>query len=179
MEAVTATGLGPYLDSVRNSTIWLPTDVAFQSANLASYNTAQLRAILMYHLTPNMAIYSTAMPAGAIPSGLQGQNINVAFVADGARVNDAAVDLADTFAANNVVIHIVNRVFVPTTVPEVPLPTVSNSPVVPGPSGSSTVAARATGTAKPTVSAKAKNSANSLASTGAGLTLMFVASLFL
>jgi hypothetical protein len=103
---------------------WVPVDAAFTSLNLASYTTEQLKAILLYHLTPRVA-YSTQLNPGDLPTNLQGQTLSLQVGQEGVSINGATVVLADTFTTAGI-IHVINKVLIPNSFPatvSVPTPT--------------------------------------------------------
>ena len=122
LKAVDATGLGDTLKSAPNITLFAPTDDAFQALPpsqlaqlLAPKNAPLLQKVLTYHLV-NLKVDSSKIkgakgPVTTVESG--------AVVIDGSagvlKVNDADIIQADVMATNGV-IHVIDKVLVPSDV---------------------------------------------------------------
>ena len=110
----TLQGDGPY-------TVFAPTDQAFANANidLADYDTPagkiELREILLYH------VIEGAVPAANVSECMVAPSVNgnpLAFTvgAGGVQVNDANVTATD-IAGSNGIIHVIDKVLMPTATP--------------------------------------------------------------
>lgn len=130
LELVQSLGMTAYLDSFKDVTMWIPHDAAVRALNAAQYTPEQLKSIIIYHITPNIQ-YSTAFNAGTINSQLQGQTIAVAVGADSLTLNgNTKVVVADTFSSSGV-IHLIDRVLIPSQFPTVTIPTITSSTAAP------------------------------------------------
>ena len=110
----TLSGPGPF-------TVFAPTDQAFADANidLADYDTPagkiELREILLYH------VIEGAVPAANVSECMVAPSVNgnpLAFTvgAGGVQVNDANVTATD-IAGSNGIIHVIDKVLMPTATP--------------------------------------------------------------
>ena len=109
----TLSGTGPF-------TVFAPTDTAFANAgiNPADFNTQEeidaLSEILLYH------VVSGDVPSSAVTDCMSADSVNgnpLAFTVDGGvMVNDANVTTADVTSSNGV-IHVIDKVLMPTATP--------------------------------------------------------------
>ena len=117
--AVAAAGLVEILQGEGPFTVFAPTDDAFAALPaglleklLLPENVAVLTAILTYHVVSGK-VMSTDVMAGDVPS-VEGSPITLGTT-DGVQVNDATVVSADIETSNGV-IHVIDKVLVPSTV---------------------------------------------------------------
>ena len=117
--AVAAAGLVETLQGEGPFTVFAPTDDAFAALPaglleklLLPENVAVLTAILTYHVVAGK-VMSTDVMAGDVPS-VEGSTITLGTT-DGVQVNDATVVSADIETSNGV-IHVIDKVLVPSTV---------------------------------------------------------------
>ena len=77
---------------------------------------------MLYHITPRV-IYSTALASAPVTTGLDGQTLDIAVAGgEGITVNGGRIILGDTFTTAGV-IHLVDKVMVPSKIPDnVPIP---------------------------------------------------------
>jgi LPXTG-motif cell wall-anchored protein len=110
----TLKGPGPY-------TVFAPTDAAFAKlppGTLDSLlaNPAQLRAVLTYHVVPGRV--TAAQVAGlSTATTVQGEPIRITATGGTVRINNATVTQADVMASNGV-IHVVDTVLLPPSLPQ-------------------------------------------------------------
>lgn len=116
--ALQATGLDQTLDaSDANSTIFAPTDAAFQAigddAVAALFaDTDELRKVLLYHVVQSPEA-STGLTDGRRLESASGSYLTISLRSGGVRgVNDATITRADITASNGF-IHIINKVLMP------------------------------------------------------------------
>ena len=117
--AVAAAGLVETLQGEGPFTVFAPTDDAFAALPaglleklLLPENVGVLTAILTYHVVSGK-VMSTDVMAGDVPS-VEGSPITLGTT-DGVQVNDATVVSADIETSNGV-IHVIDKVLVPSTV---------------------------------------------------------------
>jgi len=117
--ALTAAGLVETLQGAGPFTVFAPNDAAFEALPaglleklLLPENIDALKAILTYHVVAGK-VMSTDVVAGDAPT-VEGSNLTLGTEM-GVQVNDATVVLADV-AATNGVIHVIDKVLVPSTV---------------------------------------------------------------
>ena len=117
--AVAAAGLVETLQGEGPFTVFAPTDDAFAALPaglleklLLPENVAVLTSILTYHVVSGK-VMSTDVMAGDVPS-VEGSTITLGTT-DGVQVNDATVVSADIETSNGV-IHVIDKVLVPSTV---------------------------------------------------------------
>lgn len=122
LAAVEAAGLGEFLNSRGPITVFAPTDEAFRrlptgtvSDLLKPENREQLRTLLSYHVVAGRV---TAAEARGLSSAKTVANQDVRLrTSDGElRINDAVVRIADIPASNGLV-HVIDRVLMPTPQP--------------------------------------------------------------
>jgi len=111
--ALTDTNLLSTVDSLRDITIFAPSNAAFQNIGSAtgSLSTAQLSSILEYHVINNTVGYSTLLTEGLANQSLptiSGASVNV-LVEDGkVFVNSAQVIITDIIVSNGVM-HVIDK----------------------------------------------------------------------
>ena len=117
--ALQAAGLVEALQSDGPFTVFAPTDEAFAALPegtvqtlLKPENKDQLAAVLTYHVVPGR-VFSDTAAAGATVETLQGQTITTRSEDGKVFVNDAQVVKAD-IDTDNGVIHVINKVILPT-----------------------------------------------------------------
>jgi len=112
--ALQAAGLVDTLKGKGPFTVFAPTDEAFAKIPKAQLDAlladkARLTAVLTYHVVPGK-VMAADVKAGAVTT-VQGAPINVSTTG-GVKVNDANVVKTD-IAADNGVIHVIDRVILP------------------------------------------------------------------
>ena len=117
LAAATAAGLVDTLKGDGPLTIFAPTDEAFAAlpagtveSLLKPENKDQLTAVLTYHVVAGK-VMSTDLSEGMMAKTVQGGEVKITL-ASGAMVNDAKVVGADV-AADNGVIHVIDKVLIP------------------------------------------------------------------
>lgn len=117
--ALGAAGLIETLKSEGPFTVFAPTDAAFAKVPqqtlgelLRPENKKRLAAILTYHVVPGR-VASHEVIAMNSATTLQGQPLNISRH-DGVKINEAKVIVTDVEATNGV-IHIIDRVLMPST----------------------------------------------------------------
>ena len=116
--ALGAAGLLEILKNEGPFTVFAPTDAAFAKVPqqtlhdlLQPENKNKLAAILTYHVVPGK-VTSHEVTAMNSATTLQGQKLNISKQ-DGMTINEAKVIVTDVEATNGV-IHIIDRVLIPT-----------------------------------------------------------------
>lgn len=116
--AVKAAGLVDTLKGDGPFTVFAPTDAAFAALPegtvetlLKPENKDQLVAILTYHVVPGK-VMSTDLQDDMMATTVQGGKISI-DLDSGVMINDASVAAAD-IAASNGVIHVIDKVILPT-----------------------------------------------------------------
>ncbi len=110
----TLQGEGPF-------TVFAPTDAAFAALPIGTLNAlleepqGDLKDILLYHVVAGKAM-STDLSDGQMIETVFGKDITVKITADGVYINDAMVSVADIEAGNGVV-HVIDAVLLPPTMP--------------------------------------------------------------
>ncbi|MCX6535981.1 MAG: fasciclin domain-containing protein, partial [Actinobacteria bacterium] len=117
--ALTAAGLVETLQGAGPFTVFAPTDAAFAALPaglleklLLPANVEVLKSILTYHVVAGK-VMSTEVVAGEVPT-VEGSKLTLATDM-GVKVNDATVTQADIEATNGV-IHVIDKVLIPSTV---------------------------------------------------------------
>jgi len=117
LAAATAAGLVDTLKSPGPLTVFAPTDEAFAALPagtveelLKPENKDKLTAVLTYHVVSGK-VMSTDLSDGMKAKTVEGSELTIDLT-DGAKVNDATVTTADV-AADNGVIHIIDKVLIP------------------------------------------------------------------
>ncbi len=115
--AVEAAGLVETLKGPGPFTVFAPTDAAFAALPagtvedlLKPENKEKLAAVLTYHVVPGK-VMSTDLTDGMKAKTVQGSEVTI-DLDGGAKVNDATVVTADV-AADNGVIHVIDKVILP------------------------------------------------------------------
>lgn len=118
--ALTEADLVGALKSEGPFTVFAPTDEAFgdlltaldiEAADLLGH--PQLSEVLLYHVVAGDIRSTDLVDGTAAPTLLEGQSIDIG-VGDGVTINDANVTAADIVASNGV-IHVIDKVLVPST----------------------------------------------------------------
>jgi len=116
--ALKAAGLVDTLKSDGPFTVFAPTDDAFAKlpggtveALLRPANRDRLRAILTYHVVPGNVMAKDVVKLDAAETA-NGQRVDIKTTRDGVMVDDANVVTTD-IAASNGVIHVIDRVIMP------------------------------------------------------------------
>lgn len=116
--AVTAAGLVDTLKGPGPFTVFAPTDEAFAALPagtvddlLKPENKDKLVKVLTYHVVPGK-VMSTDLKDGMMAKTVEGGEVKI-DLSNGAMVNDAKVVTADV-AADNGVIHVIDKVILPT-----------------------------------------------------------------
>ncbi len=118
--AVQAAGLAATLKGEGPFTVFAPTDAAFAELPEGTLEAlladpAQLAEILKYHVVAGRISAADVLAAGsAHPVTVQGQRLDVRVV-DGKVMVDAATVVAADVQASNGVIHVIDRVVLPST----------------------------------------------------------------
>ncbi len=107
--AGTLTGKGPF-------TVFAPTDAAFAKVPKATLNAlakdkAKLRAVLLYHVASGKVLAKRVTQLRSVKT-LNGQSLQVRTTGGIVRVGGAKVAQADVLASNGV-IHVIDRVLIP------------------------------------------------------------------
>ncbi len=117
VQAVQAAGLVETLQGEGPFTVFAPTNEAFAALPagtlenlLKPENKDQLIAILTYHVVPG-EVMSSDLSDGMSAATVNGADVTIS-TADGAKVNDANVVMADVDASNGVV-HVIDAVILP------------------------------------------------------------------
>jgi uncharacterized surface protein with fasciclin (FAS1) repeats len=118
LAAVSAAGLGEVLDGAGPFTVFAPTDDAFETlpegtveSLLKPENKQKLVDILKYHVLSGR-VYSEQAAQARQAKTLFGPVVETSVSADGLRINDSLVVLADLETANGV-IHVIDSVLLP------------------------------------------------------------------
>ncbi|MCA1678062.1 MAG: fasciclin domain-containing protein [Actinobacteria bacterium] len=107
--AQTLSGTGPY-------TVFAPTDAAFAKVPKATLTAlandkAQLKAVLLYHVVKGRVGSKQVVKLNSAKT-LNGQVVRIKVASGSAYVNNAKVTKPDVRASNGV-IHVINRVLIP------------------------------------------------------------------
>ena len=118
LAAATAAGLVDTLKGPGPLTVFAPTDDAFAALPagtvedlLKPENKDKLVAVLTYHVVPGK-VMSTDLSDGMMAATVEGQKVKIGL-ANGPKVNDANIVTAD-ISADNGVIHVIDKVLIPT-----------------------------------------------------------------
>ncbi len=120
---IDAAGLTDTLNGAGPFTVFAPTDEAFAALpqSVTDYlgrNPELLASILSYHVVPG-ALAAADVAAAASLTTVQGEDLTVTVSGDAVKINSADVIAADVSATNGM-IHVIDRVVLPTiTLPEV------------------------------------------------------------
>ncbi len=119
LAAVDAAGLTETLLGRGPFTLFAPTDEAFSklpngtvSELLKPENREKLRTILTYHVVAGRVTASQARSVNSAET-VAGQSLRISSNGDQLRINDAVVRIADVPASNGL-IHVIDRVLIPT-----------------------------------------------------------------
>ena len=120
--AVKAAGLAETLQSEGPFTVFAPTDAAFAKLPAGTVEALladkeKLASILTYHVVPGKIMAIDVVKAnGARPTTVNGQKLDIVLRAGKVYVNGAQVVTADLVASNGV-IHVIDAVVLPKSVP--------------------------------------------------------------
>ncbi len=129
--AVVAAGLVETLQGDGPFTVFAPTDAAFAALpagtveSLLEDPTGMLKDILLYHVVSGKAM-STDLSDGQMIETVLGKDVTVKITADGVYINNAMVTVADLEAENGVV-HVIDAVLLPPTMPATVVDIIVNS----------------------------------------------------
>ncbi|MBK6283568.1 MAG: fasciclin domain-containing protein [Draconibacterium sp.] len=129
--AVVAAGLVETLQGEGPFTVFAPTDAAFAALpagtveSLLEDPTGALTDILLYHVVSGKAM-STDLSDGQMIETVLGKDITVKITAEGVYINNAMVTVADLEAENGVV-HVIDAVLLPPTMPATVVDIIVNS----------------------------------------------------
>jgi uncharacterized surface protein with fasciclin (FAS1) repeats len=109
--AGTLSGKGPF-------TVFAPTDAAFAKVPKATLdslakNTAELKAVLLYHVVAGKVPASKVVTLTTARTLDAGKTVKISVAGKTVKVNGATVTKPDVMASNGV-IHVVNKVLIPT-----------------------------------------------------------------
>lgn len=99
-------------DPAATYTLFAPTEDAFAGVDVDALSTAELTALLQYHVLPDVAVAAADITDGQTPSTLEGSAVTLTLQNGGVFVNDAAVTQADAGTSNGV-IHEIDGVLTP------------------------------------------------------------------
>jgi uncharacterized surface protein with fasciclin (FAS1) repeats len=129
--AVVAAGLVETLQGEGPFTVFAPTDAAFAALpagtveSLLEDPTRALTDILLYHVVSGKAM-STDLSDGQMIETVLGKDITVKITTEGVFINNAKVTVADLEAENGVV-HVIDAVLLPPTMPATVVDIIVNS----------------------------------------------------
>jgi len=131
--AVIAAELDDDLSGAGPFTVFAPTDDAFNNLPMGVLDalladpTGALADVLLYHVASG-AVLSGALSDGQMVPTLFGQDVTVTIVGGNVMINDAMVTVAD-IEADNGVVHVIDAVLVPATLPATVVDIIVGSPV--------------------------------------------------
>lgn len=107
-QALTAANLSTTLDLQSNLTVLVPSNKAFEQANLSRGDMGQelLAYVLQSHIIPGEVLYSNMLAVGTWTT-LSGAKIRIDQDASGIYVNGARIQVEDLLVANGVV-HVID-----------------------------------------------------------------------
>jgi uncharacterized surface protein with fasciclin (FAS1) repeats len=112
--ALTQTNLVTTVDSLKDVTIFAPSNKAFQDIGSAagSLTSDQLSSILEYHVIAGTVGYSSLLTSGlaneSLPTVLGSETVNIEIVDKKVFVNSAQVVITDIIVANGVM-HVIDK----------------------------------------------------------------------
>jgi uncharacterized surface protein with fasciclin (FAS1) repeats len=115
--AVQAAGLVDALKGEGPFTVFAPTEEAFAALPAGTLDTlladpqGQLTDILLYHVVPGK-VMAADLSDGLTATTLQGSDVTLHLMGDGAMVNEASIVTTDIEASNGV-IHVIDAVILP------------------------------------------------------------------
>ncbi|KAH8687423.1 FAS1 domain-containing protein [Tricladium varicosporioides] len=132
--ALKKTNLLTAVDSLRDVTIFAPSNAAFQAIGSAANTLTeqQLAAILEYHIINGTVGYSSLLTTGLANQSyptLGGGEVKIEAVGGKVFVNSAQVVITDVLVSNGVM-HVVNNVLNPANSTATPNPTATTQPIV-------------------------------------------------
>ena len=122
LTAVKAAGLVETLQSEGPFTVFAPTDAAFAKLPKATLDglladKAALKSVLTFHVVPGRVVAGDILKAnGATPKTVNGQPLDIKVRNGKVYVNGAQVVTADVTASNGV-IHVIDTVLIPASLP--------------------------------------------------------------
>lgn len=113
MKSLNAAGLSKTVDSLRDITIFAPSNAAFDKASsvLAGLSKAQVAGALTYHVVKGVG-YSTSLKDGQLLPTVQGGNLKVKIRNGVVYINSAKVVKPD-FLTKSGVVHLIDSVLTP------------------------------------------------------------------
>jgi uncharacterized surface protein with fasciclin (FAS1) repeats len=113
---LTRAGLARALQQPGPYTVFAPTDASFKrvpkkTLNALLRNKAKLRAVLLYHVVAGRVPAAKVVTLSSAKT-LSGKRVRIRVSGSNVFVNNAKVTKADVMASNGV-IHVVNRVLIP------------------------------------------------------------------
>ena len=119
--ALQAAGLVDTLKGPGPFTVFAPTDAAFAklppgTLDALLANPAQLRAVLTYHVVPGRVTAAQVVGLSTATT-VQGEPLRISAAGGTVRINSATVTQADIMASNGV-IHVVDTVLLPPSLPQ-------------------------------------------------------------
>ncbi|KAH8779015.1 FAS1 domain-containing protein [Hyaloscypha finlandica] len=132
--ALTKTSLVTTVDSLKDVTIFGPSNKAFQNIGSAagSLTNDQLSGILEYHVIAGTVGYSSLLTSGlaneTLPTVLGGEGVAILSVDKKVFVNSAQVVITDIIVANGVM-HVIDNVLNPSNTTASPVPTATSQAV--------------------------------------------------
>lgn len=116
--ALDAAGLVETLNSEGPFTVFAPTNEAFEALPegkleelLKPENKMKLKSILTYHVVAGKVL-SSDLEDGQVVTTVEGSEVTISIGDSGAMINEAGISEADIEASNGVV-HIINKVIMP------------------------------------------------------------------
>lgn len=110
MGALHNTNLTATIDSLRDLTVFLPINAAFQAIGsaVANISAPSLAAILAYHAVNGTVAYSPSLANGTMLTAMNGEALEVTVVNGTTFVNSAQV-LTKDLETSNGVLHIIDK----------------------------------------------------------------------
>lgn len=135
--ALNATSLVETVDSLRDVTIFAPSDTAFSEIGsiLANATTETISSVLTYHVVQGSVVYSSDITQNTTLETVNGESINISVVNGTVYVNSAKVVTPDVLVSNGVV-HVIDGVLNPGNATAAPNPS-TTVPAFPGASTAS------------------------------------------
>jgi uncharacterized surface protein with fasciclin (FAS1) repeats len=116
--ALSAAGLVETLSGEGNFTVFAPTNAAFEALPAGTVDAlladpeGDLTKILLYHVVDGKAMAADVVGLESVTT-LEGQDVAIAVVDGGVRLNDAANVVTTDIEASNGVIHVIDAVLLP------------------------------------------------------------------
>lgn len=126
-KALELTGLEATFDAEGNSTVFAPTDDAFESLftemnveNVEEINVKILANILKYHVVANASVLSSSLQNNQVVTTLLGENVTVSILDGEVSIVDvnsrASIVGARDVKCSNGIIHVIDTVLLPKTI---------------------------------------------------------------